>query len=50
MAIAVTNQVDYLLIYNCKDLANAALRYQIAHVCREKAYEPMIIFTPEELL
>jgi hypothetical protein len=42
-AIAVTNQVDYLLTWNCKPLANAALRYQIDHVCRAKGYEPIII-------
>ncbi len=50
IAIAVTNQVDYLLTWNCTHLANAALRHQIDHVCREKGYEPIIICTPEELL
>jgi hypothetical protein len=50
IAIAVTNQVDYLLTWNCKHLANAALRHQIEHVCRAKGYEPVIICTPEELL
>ena len=50
IAIAVTNQVDYLLTWNCKHLANAALRHQIDHVCRAKGYEPIIICTPEELL
>jgi len=50
IAIAVTNQVDYLLTWNCTHLANAALRYQIEHVCRARGYEPVIICTPEELL
>jgi len=50
IAIAVTNQVDYLLTWNCRHLANAALRHQIDHVCREKGYEPIIICTPEEFL
>jgi hypothetical protein len=50
IAIAVTNQVDYLLTWNCAHLANAALRHQIDHVCRMKGYNPIIICTPEELL
>jgi hypothetical protein len=50
IAIAVTSQVDYLLTWNCKHLANAALRHQIDRVCRAKGYEPIIICTPEELL
>ncbi len=50
IAIAVTNQMDYLLTWNCKHLANAALRRQIDRVCQDKAYEPVIICTPEELL
>ena len=50
IAVAVTNQVDYLLTWNCTHLANAALRHQIDHVCRAQGYEPVIICTPEELL
>ena len=50
IAIAVTNEVDYLLTWNCTHLANAALRHQIDHVCRTKGYNPIIICTPEELL
>jgi len=50
IAIAVTNQADFLLTWNCTHLANATLRQQIDHVCREKGYNPIIICTPEELL
>lgn len=50
IAVAVTNQVDYLLTWNCKHLANAALRHQIDDICRENGYEPVIICTPEELM
>lgn len=50
IAIAVTNKVDYLLTWNCKHLANAALRSRIERVCRLKGYDPVIICTPEELL
>jgi hypothetical protein len=50
IAIAVMNRVDYLLTWNCKHLANAALRSRIERVCRARGYEPVIICTPEELL
>ena len=50
IAIAVTNRVDYLLTWNCKHLANAALRGRIEQVCRARGYDPVVICTPEELL
>jgi len=50
IAIAVTNRVDYLLTWNCKHLANAALRHRIERACRTREYDPVIICTPEELL
>ncbi|MEK7812155.1 MAG: type II toxin-antitoxin system VapC family toxin [Candidatus Desantisbacteria bacterium] len=50
IAIAVTNGADYLLTWNCKHLANAAIRNMIEYVCRSKGYEPTIICTPEELM
>ena len=50
IAIAVTNHVDYLLTWNCKHLANAALRSRIERVCRACGYDPIVICTPEELL
>lgn len=50
IAIAVTNGVEYLLTWNHRHLANAALRTKIEQVCRSAGYEPAIICTPEELL
>ncbi len=50
IAISVTNGVDYLLTWNCRHLANAAMRSSIESLCRENGYEPAIICTPEELL
>lgn len=50
IAVAVTNGLDYLLTWNCRHLANAAMRTQIEQICRAKGYEPVIICTPEELL
>ncbi len=50
IAIAVTNGVEYLLTWNCRYLANAAMRVLIEGGCRLAGYEPTIICTPEELL
>lgn len=50
IAIAVTNGVEYLLTWNHRHLANAAMRTKIEEVCRSAGYESAIICTPEELL
>jgi len=50
IAVAVTNGVEYLLTWNHKHLANAAMRSSIEDICRSNGYEPSIICTPEELL
>jgi predicted nucleic acid-binding protein len=50
IAIAVTNKVDYLLTWNCKHIANAAMRSQIEQIGYARGYEPVIICTPEELM
>jgi len=50
IAVAVANGMDYLLTWNCKHLANAAMRSKIEEVCEGMGYEPVIICTPEELL
>ena len=50
IAIAVTNGVDYLVTWNFRHIANAAMRVRIEYVCRRAGYEPPIICTPNELL
>ena len=50
IAIAVTNGVHYLVTWNFRHIANAAMRSQIEHVCRQSGYEPPIICTPNELM
>jgi hypothetical protein len=50
IAIAATSRVDYLVTWNCKHLANAAMRAKIEEVCVAAGYQPVIICTPEELL
>lgn len=50
IAAAVSGGVEYLLTWNFKHLANAAIRRKIDRVCQIRGYEPCIICTPEELL
>ena len=50
IAIAAVHGVHYLLTWNCKHIANAAMRQAIERVCRVAGYEPPIICTPEELM
>ncbi len=50
IAIATVNGIDYLLTWNCKHLANAALRGRVERLCRANGYEPPTICTPQELL
>lgn len=50
IAVAAAHGVDYLLTWNCKHIANAAMRQAIEGVCREVGYEPPVICTPEELM
>jgi hypothetical protein len=42
--------MDYLVTWNLKHIANAAIRNAIANACRQRGYEPPIICTPEELM
>ena len=50
IAIASVHQVNYLLTWNFKHIANAGMRHQIESVIRSAGYEPPIICTPQELL
>ena len=50
IAVAAVNGVDYLLTWNCKHLANAALRGKIEALVEEAGYACLTICTPEELM
>jgi predicted nucleic acid-binding protein len=50
IALAVVNGVEYLVTWNFKHIANAAMRSKIHGVCIAKGYDPCTICTPEELL
>jgi hypothetical protein len=49
IAIAAAHQIDYLLTWNCKHMANATMRGTIEAICRSAGLAPPIICTPEEL-
>ena len=47
IGIAAAHQIDYLLTWNWKHLANATMRSEA--ICRSSDLRPPIICTPEEL-
>jgi hypothetical protein len=49
IAIAATNAIRYLATWNCRHLANAALRTKIQSACMERGFEAPVICTPMEL-
>ena len=50
VAVAAAHGMDYLLTWNCRHIANAAMRNRIADVCAAAGLEAPVICTPEELL
>jgi predicted nucleic acid-binding protein len=50
VAIAAVNGMDYLLTWNLRHLANAAIRGKIEEACRRAGIHPPLICTPEELM
>ena len=49
VATAAVHGIDYLLTWNCKHIANAAIRGRIERSCRALGLQPPLICTPEEL-
>ena len=50
IATAAYHQLNFLLTWNCKHIANAVKRHLIEDACREFGFESPILCTPEELL
>lgn len=50
IALAAAHGIEYLVTWNCRHIANAAVRLTIERVCRDAGYQPPVICTPEELL
>lgn len=50
IAVAAVNEIDYLLTWNCRHIANAAIRGKIEETCRAEGLRAPVICTPEELM
>jgi len=50
IALATAHGMDYLLTWNCKHIANAAIRNIVAGVAYDQGYGVPVICTPEELM
>jgi predicted nucleic acid-binding protein len=50
IALATVHGMQYLLTWNCKHIANAAVQRMVVQTCRAHGYEPPVICTPEELM
>ncbi|MBX7053430.1 MAG: hypothetical protein K1X36_00610 [Pyrinomonadaceae bacterium] len=50
IAVAAVNAMDYLLTWNMKHIANAAMTKTIEGRCRGAGFEPPVICTPDGLL
>jgi hypothetical protein len=50
IAVAAVHGMDFLLSWNCKHIANAAIVRAIEAVCRMRGFECPVICTPEELM
>jgi predicted nucleic acid-binding protein len=50
ISVAAVHEINYLLSWNCKHIANAEMQKIIGKICIENGYNCPIICTPEELL
>ena len=50
IAVCCTNNIDFLLTWNCKHIANAEKRGHIEDTARQNGFTAPVICTPEELL
>jgi plasmid maintenance system killer protein len=49
IAVASVSSMDYLLTWNFKHIANAAMRAYVELVCRLNGYEPPVICSPKDI-
>jgi hypothetical protein len=50
ISVSAVNGIEYLVTWNCRHIANPALRPKIERICREMGREPPSICTPQELM
>lgn len=50
IAVAPVNDIDYLLTWNCRHLANAQIIRRVSVICNTRGFSMPVICTPEELM
>lgn len=50
IAMASVHQMDYLLTWNCKHIANAHIQKTLQEIIQQHGYESPVMCTPEELM
>jgi len=50
IAVTAVHQVHFLLTWNCRHIANAAIFRDLQHIIMSAGYDVPVICTPEELL
>jgi len=50
IAVAAVHGMDFLLTWNCRHIANAAIVDKVRAVCASAGYAPPVICTPMELM
>jgi hypothetical protein len=50
IAVAAVNDIDYLLTWNCRHLANAQIIRRVSVICNTRGFSMPVICTPEELM
>jgi hypothetical protein len=50
IAVAAVHEMDFLLTWNCRHIANAAIVEKVRAVCAENGYPAPVICTPMELM
>jgi hypothetical protein len=50
IAVACVHNVDFLLTWNCRHIANANIIKDLQHIIVDAGYEMPVICTPEELI
>ena len=50
IAVAAVHGMDFLLTWNCRHIANAAIVDKVRAVCADAGYAPPVICTPLELM
>ena len=50
LAVAAVHRMHFLLTWNCRHLANAAIGGELAAACQQAGFEMPVICTPRELI